>query len=61
MKDGFTMMKWLRYVLMTALFAVSLSLVVVFQRHIGALYAGIMLLGIGGLLLLLWIYNRKYR
>lgn len=61
MKDGVTMMKWLRYVLMTALFVVSLSLVVVFQRHIGVLYAGIMLLGIGGLLLLLWIYNRKYK
>lgn len=54
-------MKILRNILMTALFVLSISLVVVFQRHIGALYAGIMLLGIVGLLLLLWIYNRKYR
>lgn len=61
MKDVVARMKLLRYTIMAVLFAVSVSLVVVFQRHIGALYAGIMLLGIGGLLLLLWIYNRKYR
>ncbi|MCI8611626.1 MAG: hypothetical protein HFE66_06890 [Clostridiales bacterium] len=54
-------MKAIRYILMTALFAVCISLIVVFQRHIGAVYAGIMLLGIGGLLFLLWVYNRKYR
>lgn len=54
-------MKAIRYILMTGLFAVSIALVVVFQRHIGAVYAGIMLLGTCGLLFLLWVYNRKYR
>lgn len=59
--DGGGKVKVIRYILMTALFALSISLVVVFQRHIGAVYAGIMLLGIAGLLFLLWVYNRKYR
>ena len=60
-KGVVVIMKLLLYSLMVLLFAVSISLIVVFQRHIGALYAGIMLLGIAGLLFLLWIYNRKYR
>lgn len=54
-------MKVIRYILMTALFAVCIALIVVFQRHIGAMYAGIMLLSVAGLLFLLWVYNRKYR
>lgn len=39
-------------------FIISLSLVVIGQKNVGAAGLGVMLLG---LVVLLWFYNRKYK
>ena len=43
-----------------AVFAASLALVIAGQMHDGPLWLGAMLLGLAGLLALLWWYNRGY-
>lgn len=42
-------------------FCVCVALVVIGQRNIGPAGLGIMLLGLAGLIFLLWLYNRQYR
>lgn len=43
------------------IFVVSLMLVIIGQRNIGPTGLGTMMLGLVGLIGLLWYYNRKYR
>lgn len=48
-------------ILVAVVFCVCIALVVVGQRHIGLAGLGIEMLGLAGLLLLLWLYNRQYK
>ena len=51
----------LKTVLAIVLFIVCVGLVVVGQRHIGPQGLLVMLLGLVGLILLLYLYNRKFK
>lgn len=51
--------KWF-LVFKVALFIVSMILIVFGQRTVGKIYLLIQLIGLAGLLFLLWNYNRKY-
>ncbi|MCI8592876.1 MAG: hypothetical protein HFI88_11155 [Lachnospiraceae bacterium] len=42
-------------------FVVCVALVVIGQRNIGASGLMIQLVGVAGLVVLLWLYNRQYR
>jgi len=42
-------------------FVVCVALVVIGQRYIGASGLMIQLVGVAGLVVLLWLYNRQYR
>lgn len=42
-------------------FVVSIILTVVGQRNVGPMGLAMMLLGLTGLILLLWFYNRQYK
>lgn len=53
-------MRVLRTLVALAVFAASLALVIAGQMHDGPLWLGAMLLGLAGLLALLWWYNRGY-
>ena len=53
-------MKALKTLAVLAAFAASLALVIAGQMHDGPLWLGAMLLGLAGLLALLWLYNRRY-
>lgn len=59
MKD--TTKKILTGILALILFAGCTALVIIGQRNIGPRGLLIQLLGLAGLVLLLWVYNRKYR
>ena len=48
-------------VLVAVVFCVCIALVVIGQRNIGLAGLGMELLGLAGLLFLLWLYNRKYK
>lgn len=48
-------------ILLGIFFCVCVDLVVIGQRNIGPAGLGIMLLGLAGLIFLLWLYNRQYR
>lgn len=48
-------------VLCFIVFVISLGLIVVGQRNIGPAGLGTMMVGLVGLVGLLWFYNRKYR
>ncbi len=48
-------------ILLGIFFCVCVALVVIGQRNIGPAGLGIMLLGLAGLIFLLWLYNRQYR
>lgn len=58
-------MEYLKEKLLTALWAVLFlgcaALVIIGQKTISYLSAGLMLVGLAGMLLLLYIYNRKHR
>lgn len=43
------------------IFVVSLILTVVGQRKVGPAGLGMMLVGLAGLIFLLWFYNRQYK
>lgn len=47
-------------ILKVIIFILSLFLVIYGQRTIGRMYLFLQLLGLAGLLALLWNYNRKY-
>ncbi len=48
-------------ILVAVAFIVCIALVVVGQRNVGLNGLGMELLGLAGLLFLLWLYNRKYK
>lgn len=48
-------------ILVAAVFVLCIALVVIGQRHIGLGGLGLELLGLVGLLFLLWLYNYKSR
>lgn len=50
----------LRNVLYLVIFLVSMGLIAVGQRTTGAGHLLVMFVGLGGVLLLLYLYNRKY-
>lgn len=54
---GLNILKGLGYL---ALFLLSVALVLIGQTNRGILWIGVMLLGLAGLLALLFLYNRKY-
>ncbi len=53
-------MAFLRGVLAFAAFIGCIALVIVGQQHRGLPWIGVMLLGLAGLLILLYLYNRRY-
>ena len=53
--------KWIMIIINAALVALCLALVIVGQRNIAMLGLGLQLLGLGGILLLLYLYNKKYQ
>lgn len=42
-------------------FAACMALIVIGQRNIGPAGLGTMLIGLAGLIFLLWLYNRQYK
>lgn len=53
--------KMLLGILLAIIFIVCIILVVVGQKHVGPAGLAVMLLGLVGLVLLLWLYNRQYQ
>lgn len=53
--------KWIMIIINAALVALCLALVIVGQRNIVMSGLGLQLLGLGGILLLLYLYNKKYQ
>lgn len=43
------------------IFVVCVSLIVIGQKNVGAPWLCMMLVGLAGLVFLLWLYNRKYK
>lgn len=58
---GETRKKILKGAVVFVVFVVSMALVIWGQRHIGPGGLGIMILGLAGLIALLWFYNRQYK
>ncbi len=54
-------MKWITRLLSVAVFIVGVALVMIGQRMIGPAGLSIMLVGLAGILLLLYLYNRKFQ
>ena len=54
-------MKWITRLLSAAVFIVSVALVMIGQRMIGPAGLSIMLVGLAGIFLLLYLYNRKFQ
>ena len=54
-------MKWMSRILYTVIFVVSVALIAVGQRNIGPAGLLVMLVGLAGILILLYLYNRKFR
>lgn len=53
--------KIISVIICLVIFAISVLLVVVGQRNIGVKGLGMQLVGIAGLVLLLWNYNRQFK
>ncbi len=53
-------MTWLKGLLALAAFIGCMALIIVGQRFRGLPWIGVMLLGLAGLLALLYLYNRRY-
>ena len=51
----------IRNIIMLVVFIVSLALIVVGQKNISAMGLAMELIGLVGLLTLLFLYNRKYK
>ena len=56
-----TIKKVLNIVLVIVIFIASICCVVIGQQHTGPVGLLVMILGLAGLLFLLWLYNRKYK
>lgn len=54
-------MKWVIRLSCLAVFVASMALIVVGQRRIGPMGLLLMVVGLAGILLLLYLYNRKYQ
>ncbi len=54
-------MKWIIRLLYLLVFIVSMVLIIAGQKNIGPVGLLVMLLGLGGILLLLYLYNKKYQ
>ena len=48
-------------VVVLSVFVVCVALVVIGQRNIGATGLLVQLIGVAGLIILLWLYNRQYK
>ncbi len=48
-------------IVLAIVFVVCICLVVVGQKHIGPGGLAVMLLGLAGLIVLLWLYNKQYK
>ncbi|MCI8281843.1 MAG: hypothetical protein HFI76_09135 [Lachnospiraceae bacterium] len=48
-------------VVVLIVFVVCVALVVIGQRNIGATGLLVQLIGVAGLIILLWLYNRQYK
>ncbi len=53
-------MKVLKALLYLAFFIGSVALVIIGQMNRGMIWLGVMFLGLAGLLVLLYLYNRRY-
>ncbi len=53
--------KWIMIIVCTALVALCLALVIVGQRTISVSGLGLQLAGLAGILLLLYLYNKRYQ
>lgn len=53
--------KMLIGIIVAVVFVVCLALVIIGQKHIGPQGLLMMLVGLAGLLVLLWLYNRQYK
>ncbi|MCI9142817.1 MAG: hypothetical protein HFH87_09370 [Lachnospiraceae bacterium] len=54
-------MKWMSRILYTVIFLVCIALIAVGQRNIGPAGLLVMLVGLAGILFLLYLYNRRFR
>ncbi|MBQ9989765.1 MAG: hypothetical protein IJP31_02305 [Lachnospiraceae bacterium] len=48
-------------IILAIFFCAMIALVVIGQRNVGLKGLGLELLGLGGLIFLLWLYNRQYK
>lgn len=48
-------------ILVAIVFVVCVAMVIVGHRNIGLAGLGVQLLGLAGLIVLLWLYNRQYK
>lgn len=48
-------------ILVAVVLCVCIALVIVGQRHIGLAGLGMEMLGLAGVLVLMWLYNRQYK
>lgn len=48
-------------IIVAVVFVVCIALVIIGQKNIGPQGLLMMLLGLAGLIVLLWLYNRKYK
>lgn len=51
----------MKNIVMGICFIVCMALIIVGQKTIGLANLGMMIVGLGGLLVLLYLYNRKYK
>lgn len=54
-------MKWIGKFIYLLIFIVSMTLIVIGQRRIGPAGLLLMLVGLAGILLLLYLYNKKFQ
>ena len=53
--------KVLKTILIVIVFIISLLCVILGQQHTGPIGLLVMIVGLAGLIFLLWLYNRNYR
>ena len=53
-------MKVLKVIGLLLVFAACVALVIIGQMNRGAIWLGVMLIGLAGLLVMLYFYNRRY-
>ncbi|MBR6770134.1 MAG: hypothetical protein IKM28_02635 [Lachnospiraceae bacterium] len=54
------MNKWIKIILNIIIFIVCIALICIGQKNIGPAGLGTMIVGLGGLLFLMYSYNKKY-